>query len=93
MGLEWLYHFDVSDLFENTDLSWVHRRDKVVERIEASDFYRDYFNDGELLWAIDEMKYTMTEEQFDIQWDAFYDWCDAEKRVWVNTYTMGDMPV
>lgn len=88
-GRQWGYKLEVGDLFQDDDMPFLAKRDGVVARIKAAPFYMDEPGDDhdaeELYWIVDEMADTEDVDQFDSVWDAFYDWCDWDKRVWVET--------
>ena len=87
----WQYKLDVSDLFHDEDLSFEQRRDGVVGRLRAAPFYEDdpirwNADTEELYLVVDELADTDDEDYFDSVWNALYDWCDVDKRVWLNTW-------
>ena len=72
----------------NPEMTFTERRDGVVATIKRLPQYKaeeeDQDDDGELWWIVDEMGDVQNEEEFDLVWDAFYDWADDE-RIWVET--------
>jgi hypothetical protein len=79
----WDHKLNVSDVFNNDDLTMEQKRDKIVARIKASAFYKP--DDYELDEIVDELSQVDDEDYFDLVWNAFYDWCDIDKRVWIET--------
>ena len=66
-----------------------NRRDLIVGRIKmlsryVEDHEREDF-DEDLWWIVDEMSDVQNEDDFDMIWDAFYDWADSH-RVWVELW-------
>jgi hypothetical protein len=80
----WNHTLQLADLFDrDTGDGPFAYRDEIVRRIKASKFWNE--DETELIEIVDELEDTDTPEYFDLVWDAFYDWADAN-RVWVATF-------
>ena len=86
---KWDYKLDVSDVFHDDDLTLEQKRDKIVARIKAAPFFDP--DDLELDELVDELSQVDDEPYFDLVWNAFYDWCDIGKRVWIETWAKADL--
>jgi hypothetical protein len=85
---KWQYKLNVADVFHDEDKPFEEIRDAVVERIKRAPFYEAEPTTPAMddLWClVDELADTDTQSYFDMVWSAFYDWCDVDKRVWVET--------
>lgn len=79
----WKYKLDLTDVFHNEKLSFEQKRDVIVGRIKASQFYVE-----DDVW-LDELVGSLADSDnlttFDSYWDEFYDYADYT-RVWVATF-------
>ena len=82
--VQWDHKLDVSDIFHNDDLTLEEKRDHIVARIKAAPFFDP--DDLELDELVDELGQVDDTGYFDQVWNAFYDWCDIDKRVWIETW-------
>ena len=87
MNKRWDYKLDVSDVFHNDNLTLEQKRDLIIARIKSSAFWTPA--DYELDEILDELSQVDDADYFDLVWNAFYDWCDVGKRVWVETWRRG----
>lgn len=81
---KWNHSLPLVDIFHDETMAFVDKRSAIVERIRESSFYTGEDLDWELdeiVMALDEAE---DEDDFNMVWDEFYDWCDAH-RVWVAT--------
>lgn len=74
----WRRTLDLSDVFRS-DTPFAERRDVMVKRVRALNP-----SDGDLQQIADELADAADGDEWDIPWDEFYDWADAN-RVWVKT--------
>jgi hypothetical protein len=79
----WDHKLHLGDVWRNEEMSFEQRRDAVVARIRAAQFYDDL--DIELSCIVDDLATAEDVRQFDHDWDRFYDWADMA-RVWVATF-------
>jgi hypothetical protein len=80
----WDHELRLGDVFHNEEMTFEDRRDAIVARIRKARWYDE---DDIALWeAVDGLANAEDTDEFDAWWDAFYDWCDAGKRVWVETF-------
>lgn len=91
----WSGSFSVADIFHDDDMPMVDKITEVVRRIKAAPFFDT--EDDELVEIVEEMEwiaeganqrssYDELADEFDCVWDGFYDWCDLNGRVWVETF-------
>lgn len=81
----WKYKLRVGDVFHDDEKSLAEKGQVIAARIKAAPFWEG--NRDELEPLVDELVDAADAEDehwFDLVWDAFYDWADAE-RVWVET--------
>ena len=90
MPRPWKHHIDVHDIWQDDTIEFKERRDKIVERIEASSAWDK--DDETIVDLLDELAYTDHEGEFDCVWDAIYDWAD-DNRVWIELWTPVIKPV
>lgn len=76
----WRRTLNLSDIFRG-EQPFPERRDEMVRRIRRLD---PGDTDGELQEIADDLAATENGDEWDLPWDAFYDWADAN-RVWVRT--------
>jgi len=82
----WKCKLRIADLWNNDDLPFTEKRDRIVARIKRLPMYDPEGGDQEeLWWIVDELGDVEDADEFDTVWDAFYDWADAE-RVWVEIW-------
>lgn len=80
----WDHNLALGDVFHNEEMTFGQRRDAIVARIRKARWYDE---DDMTLWqAVDGLANAEDIEEFDGWWSEFYDWCDAGKRVWVETF-------
>lgn len=78
----WLYTLRIKDVFYNEGMSFEEKRDEIVKRIKASDFWNS--DDLVLVIIVDGLAGSEDTEEFDGWWSTFYDYADYY-RVWVET--------
>lgn len=78
MSARWQQKLDVSDVFR-ADMPFEQRRDFMVDRVRMLALF-----DMELQEIADWLAESTTVDEWDVSWDASYDWADAN-RVWVVT--------
>lgn len=78
----WLYTLRIKDVFYNEDMSFEEKRDEIVKRIKASDFWDS--DDHTLVNVVSGLAESVDTEKFDGWWNTFYDYAD-HYRVWVQT--------
>jgi hypothetical protein len=79
----WVDQINLADVFHSRALTFKQRRNIVVERIKASDWYR--WNGADFRRTIAKLAKTRTPEAFDVVWNAVYDYADVD-RVWIATF-------
>ena len=79
----WVERIDLADVFHDEDLTFEQKRDAIVARIKASEWYR--WSGFELHLMISSLSSTTTPEDFDVVWDAVYEKADVD-RVWIATF-------
>lgn len=79
----WQSVLQLKDVFHDEDRTFIERRDLIVTRIKAQDWYDE--DDMDLEWVVEELAAAPTEEEFDAYWNDFYDWADTHL-VWVETF-------
>jgi hypothetical protein len=82
----WKHTLDVKDLWDDDEMGLPEKGKAIAGRIRAMPFWgKD--DGGDLEQIVEELEDAAEaddERWFDLVWDAFYDWADAE-RVWVKT--------
>lgn len=82
----WNHKLRLADIWDDDDLPFITKRDAIVARIKKLPMYDDEGAiDSDLWWIVDELSDVIDEEDFDVVWDAFYDWAD-DQRVWVELW-------
>ena len=77
----WQRTIRLGHVFNNTDLTFEQRRDRIVATLERSGWAVDNPYVGEL---IDELGEAETPSDFNSVWSAIYDEADSD-RVWIET--------
>ncbi len=80
----WKHTLDIKAIWDNEEMPLPEKGKAIVEKIKAAPFYGD---DDELEMIVEELGDAAEADDvrwFDMVWNAFYDWADAE-RVWVKT--------
>lgn len=75
----WTRTLDLADVF-HADLPFIEKRDEMVKRIRVLDP-----DSVEVQDLAEELGDAEDEDEWDMTWDVFYDWADAN-RVWVQTW-------
>lgn len=81
---KWKMTIDLRGTFHADDMSFIERRDVIVERMRKSRWYKGYNEYDYLPELIDELSETPNESDFDMVWDTIYDIAN-EDRVWIAT--------
>lgn len=87
---KWKAKLDLSGIFYDESMTFIERRDAIVARIRAAGWFKRAVADGsaqydyEVGGIVDELADTETADDFDIVWDGFYDWADADHRLWIE---------
>lgn len=87
----WEYEVNVGDVFHNRDMSFTEKRDEIVKRVKASQWYADYGQDSDspeytgLYDVVEGLSESATVVVFDTWWHELYDYAD-EQRAWVITW-------
>lgn len=90
MKPNWKHHLDLSDIFHDDSKTFVERRDEIVKRIRATPWYvKGEFESEDLEDLLFELEDSHNPSDFDYSWDYFYDFCDTDKRVWIDTGQFG----
>lgn len=79
---EWHHLLDLSNIFADSTMGYVARRDEITRRIRMSWFYlaaKATEGEGGLVALVHEMSEAEQHEEFDVLWDRFYDWCDTHR--------------
>jgi hypothetical protein len=84
----WEHTINLAGVFHNEDLTFEERRDRIVDVIRASTWYKNRVegtNVFDVLYElVDELADTTTGDEFNVVWDAVYDEADYD-RVWIKT--------
>ncbi|MFD9734393.1 hypothetical protein [Umezawaea sp. NPDC059074] len=78
----WLGTLELGDVFHDENAPFEQRRDEIVKRIKAADWYEP--EDDGLSCVLDDLAASPDVEAFDHSWEEFYYWADAA-RIWVET--------
>lgn len=79
----WDNKLRLGDVFHSEVLTFEQRRDAIVARIRKARWYDE--DDMTLTEIVENLSCAEDTDEFDGWWSEFYDWCDAGKRVWVET--------
>lgn len=74
----------LGDVFRNEAMTFEERRDAIVARIRATEWFKRYDEFDDLPQAVEELSEVTSTGDFDGVWDAIYDIADAD-RVWIET--------
>lgn len=83
---EWKHKVDVGKIFQDDELTFHEKRDKVVEVLRASSAIKDGEPGEELAELVEELSETEDIDEFDWVWGAIYDLADHRKWLWINTF-------
>jgi hypothetical protein len=83
----WKKKVQLGDVFRNEDMTFEARRDAIVERLKKLSYYH---SDEEFRGLVDELAEAVDHEDFDWVWEDIYNWSDRDKRLWIETVTIGD---
>ena len=78
----WLGTLELGDVFHDENVPFEQRRDEIVKRIKAADWYEP--EDLSLSGVLDDLATSPDVAAFDLSWDEFYGWAD-DARIWVET--------
>lgn len=78
----WYETVNLRDIFYDETISYESRRNKIVEKIKASRWYKLSGSDSWLHEVVDELRDSGTNREFNRWWSAFYDIAD-EDRIWI----------
>lgn len=89
--IPWKHKLHLSDIFykmEDEEDPWPFEklRDEICLRIIESNFASIRFRDSEFEDILIGLKGSTDIDEFNDWWDDFYDWCDYDKRVWIETF-------
>ncbi|MDG4783280.1 hypothetical protein O7614_26835 [Micromonospora sp. WMMD961] len=79
----WRYRIDLVGVWGNQDLGFAQRRDEIVRRLKASQWYREAGEGSELHQVVEELEDAQSPDAFDDPWDVLYDYADMD-RVWIE---------
>lgn len=84
---QWKYTVNIADIWNNDELPFEERRDEIVKRIRASDWYkvRNATDLSELFSLTEDLEVSDTPDEFDEYWNLLYDEADAD-RCWIATF-------
>jgi hypothetical protein len=87
--MNWRETIEVSDAFHDDKLSFDERRDAIVATVKASRWYkradRSAGRTPSLLYVVEALSDSETEDEFDSIWNDLYDMADRD-HVWINTH-------
>ena len=90
MGAQWKNRLNLGDIFQDDDMPLEEKRDVIVARIKASGWYRREIKRDDccdLFYIVDELADVDSDDYFNVVWNALYDWCDVDKRVWLDVWS------
>lgn len=81
----WVETIYLSDIWKNERLTFEERRDRIVERIKASRWYRNRDDAGfdDLGELIQDLSDAPDQTEFDEFWGVLYDQADYD-RIWID---------
>lgn len=82
----WDSKLRLADVWRNPEMTFTERRDAIVARIRASQWFKGYDEYDDLPQFTEELSEVETAEDFDITWTQIYDIADAD-RVWIETHS------
>jgi hypothetical protein len=78
----WRITIDLKDIWKATEIPFFERRDEIIRRIKASEWYSDDYA------ALNDTLYLLSDsndnEDFNFYWSQLYDLADWD-RVWIAT--------
>lgn len=80
----WDRKLRLADVWRNESMSFEERRDTIVARIRASEWFKEYDEHDELPEAVAELAEAPHANDFDDVWGWIYDIADVD-RVWIET--------
>ena len=78
--IKWRRHLDISDVFHSEEIPFAQKLQVIVARLRSLTV-----EDSLLKGIIDNLAESTDVEEFDVHWDALYDWADQGKRLWIQT--------
>ena len=84
MSARWLETVRLGDVWRNESMTFEQRRDEIVRRVKASNWYRSTDSSVELPDVVDDLAHATDASRFDFAWRYLYDIADWD-RVWIDT--------
>jgi hypothetical protein len=87
----WEHKIRLGDVWQDEELDFEQRRNKIVARIRASAWFKGYGEFDDLPQIVEELSGIEDADGFDEVWDSLYDIADYD-RVWIDRSTLPRPP-